>query len=72
MAEEKTENLDGRAIDVTITSTTFAKVANYFVAIQVNKGKKVRTEVSAGTEKPKFKKGQHVLDLGQELQPGIH
>ena len=70
MAEEKTENLDGRAIDVTITSTTFAKVANYFVAIQVNKGKKVRTEVSAGTEKPKFKKGQHVLDLGQELQPG--
>ncbi len=61
--------LDGQAVDVTITSSTFAKVANYFVALQVNKGKKVRTEVSAGTEKPKFKKSQHVLELGEELRP---
>ena len=63
-------NLEGRAIDVNITSTTFAKVANYFVALQVNKkGKKVRTEVSAGTEKPKFKKSSHRLDLEEELTP---
>ena len=68
MTDTKTEiNLDGRALDVTITSATFARVANYFVAIQVNKGKKVRTEVSAGTEKPKFKKSQHILDVGAEL-----
>ena len=67
---ETTVNLDGRALDVTITSTTFAKVANYFVALQVNKGKKVRTEVSAGTEKPKFKKSQHILDLGEDLHSG--
>ena len=62
--------LEGRAIDVNITATTFAKVANYFVALQVNKkGKKVRTEVSAGTEKPKFKKNAHRLDLEEELTP---
>ena len=66
MAEDNPE-LEGKAIDVTITSSTFAKVANYFVAVQIDKGAKLRTEVSAGTEKPKFKKSKHRLELGTSL-----
>ena len=60
--------LEGKAVDVTITSATFAKVANYFVAVQIDKGAKLRTEVSAGTEKPKFKKNVHRVELGGALQ----
>ena len=66
MAEDNPD-LEGKAIDVTITSSTFAKVANYFVAVQIDKGAKLRTEVSAGTEKPKFKKSKHRLELGTAL-----
>lgn len=62
------EELAGKAIDVVITSTTFAKVANYFVAVQIDKGAKLRTEVSAGTEKPKFRKANHRVELGATLQ----
>ena len=62
------EELAGKAIDVVITATTFAKVANYFVAVQIDKGAKLRTEVSAGTEKPKFRKANHRVELSATLQ----
>eukprot|EP00944_MAST-04C_sp_MAST-4C-sp1_P001544 g1544.t1 len=55
------------AIDVTINSSTFERAANYFVAVRIDEGAKLRTEVCARTKKPKFKKNKHRLDLGMAL-----
>ena len=43
-------------VQVQLLSTSFAKAANYFIALQLGKGDKTRSEVSPTTAKPLFSK----------------
>lgn len=54
-------------MEVSILSSTFAKESQYFVALQLNQGEKVRTEVCDASAKPVFTKSTFTFHLSSQL-----
>lgn len=56
-----------KELHVAIDNAVFAKEYNYFVVLQLDKGKKKRTEVQKNSKKPKFTKREFTLNLREAV-----